>query len=231
MTADTRDAAQARVPLTKERVFEAAIRVADKGGIEALTMRGLAEELDVEAMSLYYHVKNKDAIFDGVVDAILAEISDEIGGFEVPDSTDDWKAEMRTRIEGARRVMLRHKWAPAVFESRTTIGFPVMHYMHLLLGIMRLGGLSYDTAHHAMHALGSRALGFSHELFEPDDQSAAEEDGTEMLELMADKLPYIVEMMSEITHDDPDSIGWCDDNYEFFFAVDLILDGLDRMDA
>jgi AcrR family transcriptional regulator len=210
-------------------VFQGAIRVADAGGIDALTMRGLADELGVEAMSLYYHVKNKEAILDGVVDAILAEISEEIGGFTVPDDVVDWKTAMRKRIEGARRVMLRHKWAPAVFETRVTIGLPVMQYMHMLLGIMKEGGLSYDLAHHAMHALGSRALGFSHELFEPDNDDQSNVETADLLAEMADHLPYLVGMMSEITHQGAEStLGWCDDDYEFFFALDLILSGLEN---
>ena len=212
-------------------MFRGAIRVADANGIDGLTMRALAEELGVEAMSLYYHVKNKEAILDGVVDAIVNEIRDEIGGFDVPDQVDEWKTAMRERISGARTVMLLHKWAPAVFESRTTIGLPVLEYMHMHLGIMRLGGLPWDLAHHAMHALGSRALGFSHELFEPDDDAQAEDDGFDMLEKMADQLPYLVEMMASMTPHggDPEStIGWCDDDYEFYFGLDLILDGLEQ---
>ena len=229
MATQTEPRSKPRVPLNKERVFSAAIAVADSGGIESLTMRRLAEELGVEAMSLYYHVANKEAVLDGVVDAIVAEIENTLGGFAIPTDT-DWKTSLRRRILTARQVMLRHPWAPGVIETRTTMTPTMMRYFDTLLGILREGGFSVDLGHHAMHALGSRALGFSQELFQPDRDSPADDDLTEMLELMASQLPYITEMMTEIAHDDPDTtLGWCDDQVEFEFGLDVILDGLDRL--
>ena len=229
MATQTVPRSEPRVPLNKERVFHAAIAVADSGGIGSLTMRKLAEELGVEAMSLYYHVANKEAVLDGVVDAIVAEIESALGGFDIPTDT-DWKTSLRRRILTAREVMLRHRWAPAVIETRTTMTPTMMRYFDTLLGILREGGFSVDLGHHAMHALGSRALGFSQELFQPDGNSQGEDDLTEMLELMASQLPNITEMMTEIAHDDPDStLGWCDDQVEFEFGLDVILDGLDRL--
>lgn len=104
----------------------------------------------------------------------------------------------------------------------------VRHY-DALLGLMRLGGFSYDLAHHAMHALGSRALGFTQELFEPADDDGDDDTAIAMLEQMADQAPHLVEMMTEITHDGPEStLGWCDDQTEFEFGLDLILDGLEN---
>jgi hypothetical protein len=104
-----------------------------------------------------------------------------------------------------------------------------VQYFDALLGLMRDGGFSYDLGHHALHALGSRALGFTQELFDPGDE-AGDEEATAMLESMADQLPHLVGMMMEVAHDDPDStLGWCDDQTEFEFGLDLILDGLDRM--
>lgn len=220
--------AEKREPLNRERVLQAAIQVADEGGVEALTMRHLAETLGVEAMSLYYHVANKEAIFDGVVDAIMAEIGEEIGGFEVPEEVTDWKSEMRRWILGARAVMMRHKWAPEVFESRTSMSPMVVFYFHGLLGIMVEAGFSYDLGHHAMHTLGSRALGFTQELFEPET-AEDEADMDESFAEMAEHLPYMVNMLSEIAHDGPDNtLGWCDDESEFKFGLDLILDGLEN---
>jgi AcrR family transcriptional regulator len=227
MVTETEQVTQPRVPLSKERVLKAAVDVADEGGIETLTMRRLAEELGVEAMSLYYHVANKEAVLDGVVDALMHEISEALGGFEVPAGLTDWKTALRERILSARTVMLRHPWAPGVFETRTRMGPTIIMYFEGLLGIMREGGFSYDLAHHAMHAVGSRALGFSQELFSP---ASAEEDAEsqEMFAHMADQLPYLAGMMMEIVHDDPDTtLGWCDDQAEFEFALDVILDGLE----
>ncbi len=210
-------------------MLRAAVGVADEGGIESLTMRRLAEELGAEAMSLYYHVANKEDLLDGVVDVIATEINEVVDRIDVPAEGADWKGAVRRRILSARQVLLRHPWAPHVFETRTNTSLAVLRYYDALLGLMRSGGFSYDLAHHAMHALGSRALGFAQELFDPAD-GAGGEDANAVLESMAGQLPHLVGMMTEIAHDDPGStLGWCDDQTEFEFALDLILDGLDRM--
>lgn len=228
MTASTASESRARVPLSAERVFDGAVALADDRGIEALTMRNLAESLGVEAMSLYYHVANKEAILDGLVVAIGNEIGEELGGFEAPEDVVDWKETIRHRVLTARSVMLRHTWAPAVIEARTAISPVIVLYMEGLLGIMVKGGFSYDLAHHALHAFGSRALGFTQELFAPDDVSAGDDIAGQMLAEMAEKLPYMMAMMVEVAHDDPDStLGWCDDDTEFLFGLDMILDGLE----
>ncbi len=231
MVTETEATTQPRIPLTKDREFKAAIKIADEGGLDALTMRHLAEELGVEAMSLYYHVANKEAVLDGIIDAIMGEIEEAAGGFGPPDKDVDWQTALRQRILTARSVMLKHKWVPSVFETRTAISPVTMRYFNAMLGIVREGGFSYDLAHHAMHALGSRMLGFTQELFEPDNPDETDdEEAMEMMGQMADQLPYLVGMMMEISHDDPDStIGWCDDDTEFNFALDLVLDGLERL--
>lgn len=230
MPAEIDPVAEARIPLNKERVLRAAIVVADEGGIGVLTMRRLADEVGVEAMSLYYHVANKEAVLDGVVDAIVVEIEESMGGLTPPDDRADWQEAVRERILAARTVMLSHPWVPGVIETRTKVSPTMVLYFNSLLGLLREGGFSYQLAHHAVHALGSRILGFTQELFEPDEDADSEADGADMLEQMGDQIPYVVEMLMEITHDDPDStIGWCDDQTEFEFGLDLILDGLERL--
>lgn len=221
-----------RAPLSRDRVLRAAVALADEHGIGAVTMRRLAEELDAEAMSLYYHVANKELLLDGVVEVLAAEINEAVAALPVPTSSPErgpaWKQAARERILTARQVLLRHPWAPAVFESRTTTSPSVLLYYDGLLGIMRDGGFSNDLCHHAMHALGSRALGFSQELFSPGDGPATGEPDPVMVELM-DRLPHLVGMLAEVAHDDPDStLGWCDDQTEFEFGLDIILEGLDR---
>ncbi len=217
-----------RTPLSRERVLTAAVALADREGIEAVTMRKLAQEVGVEAMSLYYHVANKEEVLDGMVEVLVDEINDLVGHVETDAG---WKQTMRNRILTARKVMLEHRWAPAVIESRTHIGLPVMRYFDSVLALFRAGGFSYDLAHHSLHALGSRALGFTQELFDPGD--AAGDDAAEVdFEAMATQIPSLVEMLTEIAHDDPDStLGWCDDQTEFEFGLDLILDGLERLVA
>ncbi len=216
-----------RTPLSRERVLTAAVALADREGIEAVTMRKLAQEVGVEAMSLYYHVANKEEVLDGMVEVLVDEINDLVGHVETDAG---WKQTMRNRILTARKVMLEHRWAPAVIESRTHIGLPVMRYFDSVLALFRAGGFSYDLAHHSLHALGSRALGFTQELFDPGD--AAGDDAEVDFEAMATQIPSLVEMLTEIAHDDPDStLGWCDDQTEFEFGLDLILDGLERLVA
>lgn len=220
-----------RAPLSRDRVLAAAIEVADEGGLEALTMRGLAETLDVEAMSLYYHVANKEALLDGVAEKVVQEVLEEVSSIDTDATPETWKETMRTVILGARRVMLRHKWAPVVLETRTTMVPPVIVYFHGLLEVFKSGGMSMDLAHHGLHALGSRALGFSQEMFNPAPGSDAEEQNEEMFAQMLSELPLFVEFMQEIAHDDPEdeTLGWCDDQTEFEFSLDLMLDGLDRL--
>ena len=229
MTTEARRGSRPRVPLSRERVLHAAVKVADEGGVESLTMRRLAEELGAEAMSLYYHVARKEDVLDGLVDVIAAEINDTVARLQVPAEGPAWKAAMRNRILSARQIFLRHPWAPAVFASRETVSPQVLRYYDGVLAIMKDGGFSYDTAHHALHALGSRALGFSQELFTPGDASASDQS-TANLEAMAGQFPHLIGMLAEVAHDDPDStLGWCDDQAEFEFGLDLILDGLDRL--
>ncbi|HEY7467961.1 MAG TPA: TetR/AcrR family transcriptional regulator [Acidimicrobiia bacterium] len=228
MATKTEPRTEPRVPLNRNRVLAAAVALADHDGIRALTMRNLASELGVEAMSLYYHVANKEEVLDGIVEMVVNEINQEVGRLESPAAETDWKGALRQRILTARRVLLRHPWAPAIIETRTTMNPDVLDYYDALLGLMRAGGFSYDLAHHALHALGSRALGFTQELFDPDDASSGDAEAEAMMEQMAARIPHLVEMMTEISHDDPEStLGWCDDQYEFEFGLDLILDGLE----
>lgn len=220
---------QQRTPLNRERVLQSAVALADRDGIEAVTMRNLASELGVEAMSLYYHVANKETLLDGMVDVLVGEINKAVAETEIPDPSEDWKTALRKTILTARAVMLRHTWAPSVIESRTTFSPTLARYFDGVLGIMRGGGFSYDLGHHAMHALGSRALGFTQELFQPDDVEADDAASREMMAEMASELPNLIGMLADISHDDPGStLGWCDDQTEFEFGLDLILDGLAR---
>jgi AcrR family transcriptional regulator len=189
-------------------------------------MRRLAQQLGVEAMSLYYHVANKDEVLDGMIDAVMTELNAEVGEI-APDP--DWKTEIRRRILTAREILLRHKWAPGVLESRINMSPSVMEYFDSLGSRFLAGGFSIDLTHHAMHALGSRALGFTQELFDSgdDEPSDAGADAT-MFEQMAGQFPFLAAMAGQINHDADSTLGWCDDQFEFEFGLDLILDGLDR---
>jgi AcrR family transcriptional regulator len=214
--------AQPRVPLSRERVLRAAVALADGHGVEALSMRRLASELGVVPMALYKHMANKDELLDGMIDVVVGEI-------DPPAAATDWKAAIRQRVLSARGALLRHPWASRVIESRTNPTPIVMEYMDSMIGMFRAGGFSIDLTHHAMHAMGSRLLGFSQELFDDSADVGAEQQAA-MLRWMADRYPNITELVTAITHDQASVVGQgCDDQFEFEFALDLMLDGLERL--
>ena len=225
MAGQTKLKAEPRIPLSRERVLHAAIELADEGGVDALSMRKLGQRLGVEAMSLYNHVAGKDDVLDGMVDVLMNEINEIVN--KIKQSSGPWKAVMRERVLAARKVLLRHPWAPDVLESRQNLSAPIMKYYDAVVGLFFQAGFSVDLTHHGMHALGSRALGFTQEMY--DDSGELDENTTAMLEQMATEFPNIVGMVSQITHDADSTLGWCDDQYEFEFALDLILDGLERL--
>ena len=213
-----------REPLTKERVLRAAVALADRGGVESLSMRKLAGELRVVPMALYKHVANKDELLDAMIDVVIAEI-------DPPTEDGSWKVGVRQRILSARRALLRHRWASRVIESRTTPTPALLAYMDQMIGLFRAGGFSLDLTHHAMHAMGSRLLGFSQELFDDTGEGTAEIDAAAW-GAMAEAYPSIAELVRSVTHDDASVVGpGCDDQFEFEFALDLMLDGIERLKA
>jgi AcrR family transcriptional regulator len=218
-----------RKPLSRALVLETAVGLADHEGLGALSMRRLGQELGVEAMSLYHHVANKEALLDGMVDAVVAELNEAVGPGGGVDAARDWAAALRARVLVARKVMLKHPWLPSVLESRTSISAPLIVYYEGVLATLRAGGFSNDLAHHTLHALGSKALGFSQELFDPGKGGGASEQTAAELTAMAEAFPHLTAMLAEVAHDDPGStLGWCDDQTEFVFGLDVLLDGLER---
>lgn len=217
-----------RRTLNRERVLAAGVRLADADGLSAVTMRRVAGELGVEAMSLYHHLPGKDGLLDGLVASVLDEIAAELAG---SDEQPDWRAEVRRRVLAARTVMLRHPWAPALIGARETIPPGAYAHYEAVLATMLRGGLSYRLAHRGLHALGSMALGFVQELFGAGQASADDGDPTEEeLADMATAYPAMAAMVAAELHDVADpTLGWCDTQTEFEFTLDLILDGLDRM--
>ncbi|PZG00847.1 TetR/AcrR family transcriptional regulator [Micromonospora deserti] len=211
-----------RPPLSRDRVLRAAVALADDAGIDSLSMRKLAQELDVVPMALYKHVANKEQLLDGMVDVIAGEI-------DPPAHDIEWKSAVRQRILSARRVLLRHPWASRVIESRTSPTPAVLDYMNSIVGMFRTGGFSVDLTHHAMHALGSRIWGFSQELF-PASPSPDPEMQAAMLHQLAARYPYIAEIAAAVAHDEESVVGsGCDDQFEFEFALELLLDGFERL--
>ncbi len=222
-----------RRPLSRERVLDAAIALADREGVAAVTMRRLAGDLGVEAMSLYHHLPGKSGLLDAVVERVGAEVDAAVQVAQASGDLDDWRATLRRRFLAARQVMLRHPWAPGLIGSRTTIPPVVYAQYEAILATMVEAGFSYHLAHRAMHAFGSMPLGFVQELFSPDAAGGEEIDPeTAQAELaqMAEVLPHITAMVTSEVHDnDGDMLGWCDSQVEFEFTLDLLLDGLERL--
>jgi AcrR family transcriptional regulator len=218
---------QSRVPLSRERVLDAAIRLADEGGIESLTMRRLARALGVEAMSLYNHVANKGDLVDAMVDLVVSEI-------DLPSTTEAWDAAVRKCAISAHEVLLRHPWSCSLVMSSASTRVPRnarIRYMEWLLGRLREAGFSPELTYHAYHALDGHILGFT--LWElghsaaanamRDDKDFADFAASFVRELRAAEYPYLAE------HAEQHLAAAGDDGAsEFEFGLDLILDGLER---
>lgn len=211
--------------LSRDRVLAAAVALADEAGLDAVTMRGVAAGLDVEAMSLYHHLPGKEALLDGLVTSVMAEVDEATAALG---PADDWRTTVRERCLAARRVMLRHPWAPALIGSRTSVPPAVYAHYEALLAVMVDAGFSYHLGHRALHALGSMVLGFVQELFSPAGAGAEEDQSAEELAQLAELLPHITAMVASEVHDnDGDMLGWCDSQAEFEFTLDLLLDGFE----
>jgi AcrR family transcriptional regulator len=211
---------EARAPLTRERVLLAAIALADAQGIEALTMRRLAQELGVEAMSLYHHVRNKQDLLGGICDLVVGE-------YELPARGAPWKAAVRRTAISAYDALIRHPWAASLLLSGTPESQARLRYMDALLGAFRAAGFSAGMTDHAYHALDSHIMGFTlwvvgMNLGTQEELAAMASDF--LRELPRDEFPHLVEHIEQhLKPRDPDEEG------EFAFGLDLLLDGLERL--
>lgn len=195
-----------------------AIVLADKGGIEALTMRKLAQELGVEAMSLYHYVAKKDDILDGIVDMVVEEM-------DIPSAAGDWKQAVRECAISAHEVLLRHPWACNLILSSPTVRPGRLLWMEALLATLRKGGFSANLTHHAYHALDSHIMGFTLWAANfPDTEELADLGAAFLQNFPVDEYPYLAEHIEQ--HVDGSSK---EEESEFTFGLNLILDGLERM--
>jgi AcrR family transcriptional regulator len=219
MSTHTDPSAEPRLPLTRERVLAAAVALADRGGIGSLSMRKLAQELGVEAMSLYHHVANKDDILDGLVDVVFGEI-------DLPSGDEGWKAAMRRRALSAREALRRHPWATGLMDSRPTPGAANLRHHDAVLGVLRGAGFSLELAAHAYSLLDSYIYGFAlQEASLPfhTSEEAAQVAQAIMAEFPASEYPHL----TEIAVDHVLQPGY-DYGNEYLFGLDLILDGLEQ---
>lgn len=218
MATQTNPSAKPRAPLSRERVLHAAVTLADVGGIESLTMRRLGQELQVEAMSLYNHVANKDDILDGMVDVAFSEI-------DLPSNAAGWKTAMRRRAISARHMLARHPWAIGLMESRATPGPATLRHHDSVLASLREAGFLIEMAAHAYSIMDSYIYGFALQqatLTYDTGEQAAKAAKTFLGQFHADEYPHLAEMVTE--HVLKPGYDYGD---EFEFGIDLILDGLE----
>ena len=212
--------AERRVPLSRARVLRAAFDLTDKEGVEALSMRKLAQELGVEAMSLYRHVRNKGDIVDGMVDLVFAEIG-------LPAMDVDWKTAMRRRAISAREVLARHPWAIGLMESRSTPGPATLQHHDAVLACLRNEGFSIALAAHAYSVLDSYIYGFALQQaslpFQTSEEAVEVADGIRR-QFPVDAYPHLMEIA--VKHVLQPGYDYAN---EFVFGLDLILDGLERV--
>ena len=214
---DSSQGRPARERLTKERVMLGAMAVADAGGMSALTIRTLAEQLGVKPMSVYHHVASKSEIIDGIVDLVFGEI-------ELPSSSGDWRAEIRRRSASARRVLGRHTWAIPLLQSRTHPGPATLRHHNAVLGTLRAAGFSVEKTAHAFALIDSYVFGFAlSEAALPihGPQTISEVAGQMMAAFDPAEFPHLVEFSVE--HILKPGYDFGD---EFDFGLTLILDGL-----
>ena len=196
------------------------MRLADASGLKALSMRKIGQALGVEAMSLYAHVANKGAILDGMVDRVLGEI-------EIPAIDAPWKAAMRQRANSARAMMLRHRWAISLVESRAGLGPAGMRYYDAIIGCMRASGFSIELAAHAFSAIDSYIYGFVLQQVKMPYETPAELGAIAddvLATLPADEFPHFTAMIVE--HVMQPGYDYAD---EFEFGLEVLLDGFQRL--
>lgn len=198
--------------------MQVALQRADTEGIEALSMRKLAQELGVKAMSLYNHVASKDAMIDGMVDLVVGEI-------ELPGLNVDWKTAMRRRAISAHAVLLRHPWSALALMSRVNVGPAMLRYVEATLACLVEAGFSYPMADYAWNALDSHIYGFTLQAlsfpFEAAAYAAAAKDYVAMIP--PEQYPYL----NQLTHYVID--GRHDGLHDFEFGLNLLLDGLETL--
>lgn len=214
--------ARRRTPLSRDRILQTAVALADKGGVRELTMRKLANELGVEAMSLYHHVANKDDLLDGMIDLVFGEI-------EPPAPDGDWKVELRRRAVSTRAALSRHRWAVGEMEGRMNHGPSSVRVHDAVLGCLLGAGFSEEMTVHAYSVQDAYIYGFA--LQQTDMSSETPEDfaaeARRQMHEYRDVLsayPNLVRVVGGHVA----KVGY-DYDSEFLFGLDLILDGLERL--
>jgi AcrR family transcriptional regulator len=215
----TKEKISIRKPLSGARVLQAAIALADEAGLEAFSMRGLAQELGVVPMALYKHVANKEELLDGMVDSVFGEI-------ELPSGEFDWRSAMRRRAISTREALKRHSWAIGMMESRQP-GPANLRNHNAVMGCLREAGFPFEIAIHAYSLQDAYIYGFAlqdRDLAFETPASAGEAAQRRAQTIGAlENYPYLVEIATKLPESGYDSAA------EFTWGLDLILDGLEQL--
>jgi AcrR family transcriptional regulator len=210
-----------RAPLTRERILEKALELADEHGLESLSMRRLGGDLGVEAMSLYNHVSNKRDLLTGLVERVAAEMAPPAFG-------DDWRADVRAHAVSSSRALRAHPWAINLMLSPQYVTDSRLQTMDRLLARLREAGFGEADVYHAYHAIEGHIFGFSlwlagHNITSDDLPALARSFVEEYdLERFSEIVTHVRMHVEEGPHHDVSA---------FEFALDLLLDGLERLRA
>ncbi|MBX9718972.1 MAG: TetR/AcrR family transcriptional regulator C-terminal domain-containing protein [Microbacteriaceae bacterium] len=214
-------------PLSRPQVLAAGVVLADRDGLTALSMRHLSAELGVVPMALYKHVADKDDLVAGMIDLVVA-------GYATPPPGLEWREGVRQRVLAARDALLEHPWLRPAIEAASQRTSAVLGHMDAVAGEFAAGGLSYDLVHHAMHALGHRIWGFSPEAFSsppapsvPRPAAPADAEQEAMMAAIAQRFPHIAAIALDAATRNP--LGACDEQFEFEFTLDLLLESVARL--
>ncbi len=206
-------------PLTAQRIIEAAVEVADEGGFAAISMRNVGKQLGVEAMSLYHHIANKDALLDALVDWVFSRI-------ELPAAADSWQAGMRRRAGSARRVLVDHPWALTLIDSRSNPGPALLRHHDAVIGCLRGGGFPIELAAQAFSAIDAYVYGFAlterNLPFDPSTTTDAVDFAVEVAPLLG-SYPHLAELVQHLT-----GSGEYSFSRQFEDGLEIILAELER---
>ncbi len=218
MSKDMKRKSAKRAPLNKEQIVLAAVRIADKDGIDALSMRKLGNVFGVEAMALYHHFASKELLIDSMVDSVHAEI-------EVPKVNDAWKTAMHQRAVSAVKAVSNHRWAAPLMESRQNPGPASMQLIDATVACLRAAGFSVDMVAHVLSLVDAYTFGFAEQLRPTETVEQSAQMGLDIMEHFPfDMYPHVGELIAQ--HVVKAGYRTMD---EFNYGLDLILDGIARL--
>ena len=220
MSAREQGQSTADTKLSKQRVVLEAVGLADREGVDGLSMRRLAAVLGAGAMSLYHYVANKEELLDAIIDIVFEEI-------ELPTDATDWQSAMRQRAISTRQVLARHPWAIGLLESRTSPGPANLRHHEAVTACLRRAGFSVLMATHANWLLDSYVYGFALQEsslpFDTADEFADTTEDVFLPQLPPDQFPYLNESAAALV-----AAGY-DPADEFIFGLDLVLAALEPL--